>query len=162
MLRFFLVFCLVQLSLFSLELTQAAQNTLVLPFTAFIAKISAILIQMLDPQVLAQGTIIYNPLTGFGVAIRAGCNGVEAVIILAAAMFAFPRAAWQQRFVGFAIGAITIQGLNLIRIISLFYLGQWHRPAFEWAHLYVWEVLIMLDVLVVFLLWIHYIDKKSV
>lgn len=45
--------------------------------------------------------------------------------------------------------------LNIVRIISLFYLGQWNQDVFEWAHLYIWQALIMLDVLIVFLLWLR-------
>jgi len=48
-----------------------------------------------------------------------------------------------------------VQGLNVIRVISLFYLGQWNRDVFEWAHLYVWQALIMLDVLIVWLVWVR-------
>ncbi len=40
-----------------------------------------------------------------------------------------------------------------MRIVSLFYLGQWNQQWFEWAHLYVWQALIMLDALIVWLLW---------
>mgnify|MGYP003693538809 CR=1 FL=1 len=47
-----------------------------------------------------------------------------------------------------------MQGLNIVRVISLFYLGQWNMQVFEWAHLYVWQALIMLDVLVVWLVWV--------
>jgi exosortase/archaeosortase family protein len=50
-------------------------------------------------------------------------------------------------------------GLNIVRIISLFYLGQWNYDVFEWAHLYVWQALIMLDVLIVWLLWVRTLPK---
>ena len=40
-------------------------------------------------------------------------------------------------------------------MISLFYLGQWNLDVFEWAHLYVWQALIMLDVLIVWLVWVR-------
>ena len=50
---------------------------------------------------------------------------------------------------------VAVQGLNIIRVISLFYLGQWDLAAFEWAHLYVWQALIMLDVLIVWLIWVR-------
>ncbi|MCP4699354.1 MAG: exosortase H, partial [Gammaproteobacteria bacterium] len=103
------------------------------------------------------GIIIQSTANGFAVAIRAGCNGVEAVIILAAAVFAFPAASWRHKLTGLVIGFITIQGLNLIRIITLYYLGQWNKNAFDWAHHYLWEVLIMLDVLAVFLIWINFL-----
>ena len=54
-----------------------------------------------------------------------------------------------------AVGIVAVQGLNIVRVISLFYLGQWDLRVFEWAHLYVWQALIMLDVLVVWLVWVR-------
>jgi exosortase/archaeosortase family protein len=50
---------------------------------------------------------------------------------------------------------VAIQVLNLARIVSLFYLGQWDMKWFEWAHLYLWQALIMLDALIVWMLWIR-------
>ena len=91
---------------------------------------------------------------GFAVSIEAGCNGVEATIVLIAAMLAFP-APWKNKLVGLAAGIVAVQGLNILRVISLFYLGQWDYKVFEWAHLYVWQALIMLDVLVVWLIWVR-------
>ena len=52
-----------------------------------------------------------------------------------------------------------MQGLNIVRVISLFYLGQWNMKVFEWAHLYVWQALIMLDVLVVWLVWVRMLPQ---
>jgi len=159
MLRFFIVFVLIQATLFTAELTHPVQQAFVIPWTEGVATLSTWLIQLFDDQVLVQGVIIRSLDNGFAVAIRAGCNGVEASIILFAAIFAFPQAPWKHKFIGFLIGAFTVQFLNLLRIISLFYLGQWDQTVFEWAHLYLWEVLIMLDVLVVFLLWIRYLPR---
>ena len=55
----------------------------------------------------------------------------------------------------------AIQLLNLVRIVSLFYLGQWDRQWFEWAHLYLWQALIMLDAVVVWLLWIRAVPAPA-
>ena len=60
-----------------------------------------------------------------------------------------------------AIGVFAVQVLNLARIVSLFYLGQWNPAWFEWAHLYVWQALIMLDALVVWLLWMRSVDRYA-
>ena len=75
--------------------------------------------------------------------------------MLVAAILAFP-APWRHRLAGIVVGTLAVQGLNIVRVISLFYLGQWNYDAFEWAHLYVWQALIMLDVLVVWLLWVRW------
>ena len=48
-----------------------------------------------------------------------------------------------------------------MRIISLFYLGQWNYTVFEWFHLYLWPVLIMLDVLIVFAIYLQWLGKQS-
>jgi len=69
-------------------------------------------------------------------------------------MLAFP-APWRHKLAGLGIGIAAVQGLNIVRVISLFYLGQWNRDVFEWAHLYVWQALIMLDVLIVWLIWVR-------
>ena len=54
---------------------------------------------------------------------------------------------------GLLLGLAAIQGLNFIRFISLFYLGQYSISWFEFAHAYLWESLIMLDALAVFCFW---------
>jgi exosortase/archaeosortase family protein len=59
------------------------------------------------------------------------------------------------------MGLLVVQAFNILRIISLFYLGQWRMDAFEFAHLYLWQGLIMLDVLVVWLIWIRTMPLES-
>jgi exosortase H (IPTLxxWG-CTERM-specific) len=154
MVRFFLGFLIVQAVLFGAELTPWAQQWFVVPWTNTLAAISADIVKLFDSQVLADGKILQSLRSGFAVSIEAGCNGVEATIVLVAAMLAFP-AAWERKLAGLAIGIVAVQGLNVIRVISLFYLGQWRQDAFEFAHQYVWQALIMLDVLVIWLLWVR-------
>jgi exosortase H (IPTLxxWG-CTERM-specific) len=88
------------------------------------------------------------------VSIEPGCNGVEAFIVLCAALLAFP-SAWKHKIWGLAVGFAAIQALNVVRVISLFYIGQWNKDVFEFAHSYLWQGLIMLDVLAVWLVWIR-------
>ncbi|TVQ83878.1 MAG: exosortase H [Chromatiaceae bacterium] len=159
MFRFFSIFIVLTAALFAAQLTPPVQQGFVLPFTSAIAWLSAVLMQAWDDQVIAQGKLIWDASSGFGVSIEAGCNGVEAGIVLVAAVLAFP-ATWRERLIGVAIGLLTVQALNLLRIITLFYLGQWNQTWFEWAHLYLWQALIMLDVLAVFLLWLHWLASR--
>lgn len=152
--RFLLLFILIQLVLFGIELLQPVQQHLVLPWTMLLAQICSSLVTLFDSGAAAQGKILFNPATGFGVSIEPGCNGIEACIVLIAAMLAFP-APWKHRLIGLGLGFLAIQGLNIVRVISLFYLGQWSTRAFDFAHEYLWQALIMLDVLVVWLLWVR-------
>jgi exosortase H (IPTLxxWG-CTERM-specific) len=160
MVRFFLAFLLVQAVLFGAELTPWAQRWFVTPWTDSLAAISADIVKVFDPRVIAEGKVLQSGSNGFAVSIEAGCNGVEATIVLIAAMLAFP-APWKRKLAGLAVGIVAVQGLNIIRVISLFYLGQWNLDAFEFAHLYVWQALIMLDVLVVWLLWVRTLPRAA-
>jgi exosortase H (IPTLxxWG-CTERM-specific) len=160
MLRFFFWFLALQAALFGLELTPWAQQWFVVPWTNTLAVISASIVQLFDGHVLAHGKVLQSASNGFAVSIEAGCNGIEATIVLVAAVLAFP-ASWQRKLAGLGIGIVAVQGLNIVRVISLFYLGQWNFSVFEWAHLYVWQALIMLDVLVVWLLWVRTLPQPA-
>jgi exosortase H (IPTLxxWG-CTERM-specific) len=152
--RFFVTFVVLLAALFAAELTPWAQKYFVVPWTTALASISTWLASVMDPNVTTIGKVIRSTANDFAVSIEAGCNGVEATIVLVAAIVAFP-APWRERLMGLAAGIVAVQGLNVVRVISLFYLGQWNLKAFEWAHLYVWQALIMLDVLVVWLVWVR-------
>lgn len=150
--RFIFLFLLLQLALFGANLLNAVQQHVVLPWTSFLAKVCVALLTGFDKTVAAQGKVIWNITTGFGVSIEPGCNGIEACIVLLAAIVAFP-SRWQDKLLGFAAGAMTIQALNVARVVSLYYLGQWDMKVFHFAHAYLWQIFIMLDVVVVWLCW---------
>lgn len=158
MLRFILLFLLYLAILFPLELVPPVVDHVILPFTAAIAKVCVWIVGAFDAHAVAYGKILQSTTNGFALSIEPGCNGVEAVIILVSAMLAFP-APWKNRLTGIALGFVAIQALNLVRIISLFYLGQWNQTWFEWFHLYLWQALIVLDALVAFLIWLRYLPR---
>lgn len=147
-------FIFVLVVLFTLELIGPVREYVILPFTAIIASISATITQLFDSSVQSHGIILQNINTGTAVSIEPGCNGVEAMICLTAAIIAFP-ASWKSKFYGLFFGFLAIQALNIVRIISLFYLLQWDKEWFEWAHLYLWQALIILDALIVFIIWVR-------
>jgi exosortase H (IPTLxxWG-CTERM-specific) len=160
MLRFIVLFLVYLAVLFSLELLQPVDRYVILPFTAAIAKVSVGIVGLFDAHAIAYGKILQSTSNNFAISIERGCNGVEAVIILVSAMLAFP-APWKNRLIGIGLGFVAIQALNLVRIISLFYLGQWNRVWFDWFHLYLWQALIVLDALVAFLIWLRYLPRRN-
>lgn len=155
------IFILVLLVLFTLELLGPIQQWIVQPFTQGLASVSAFLVQLFDSTATSEGIIIRSLSNGAAVAIQPGCNGIEAMICLTAAILAYP-ATWSERLIGLLIGYLAIQAMNIVRIISLFYLLQWNEQWFEWFHLYVWQALIFLDVLIVFVLWIRWLPSLKV
>ena len=159
MTRFLFIFCTVLGSLFAIEMLKPVQEAVIQPFTGLLAALSTALILPFDDTVIAQGRILRDATTGFAVSIEAGCNGVEAAIVLIAGVMAFP-ASIRNKLVAILAGFFFVQALNIVRIISIFYLGQWNYTVFEWFHLYLWPVLIMLDVLIVFAIYLQWLGKQ--
>jgi exosortase H (IPTLxxWG-CTERM-specific) len=160
MIRFIVVFAICLLVLVPLELYQPVQDYVILPFTASLAHISVWIMQIFDHHVVAQNNGIRQGFDGPGIEIVAGCNGVEAVLILVCAVLAFP-APWKYKFIGIGVGFVAIQALNLVRIISLYYLLLWNRVWFDWFHLYLWQALIILDALVFWLIWLRWLPRAA-
>jgi exosortase H (IPTLxxWG-CTERM-specific) len=160
MARFVTIFILVLVSLFTIEMLNPVQAHVITPFTEMLARISAGIVMPFDESVTAQGKILQFGEDGFAVSIEAGCNGIEATIVLIAAVLAYP-AGWRERLIAIGVGFVAIQALNIVRIISLFYLGSWNFDLFSWVHLYLWPTLIMLDVLIVFVIYLRYLSGKA-
>jgi len=159
MLRFSSLFLAIIIGLFLLEIYEPVRQAVILPFTGLLATFSSWLIQIFDTDVIANGDVIRDSISGAAIQIAPGCNGVEAMIILLAAIIAFP-APYMYKLKGLFWGFLAIQALNMVRIISLFYLLQWDRNWFEFFHLYLWQALIILDALVVWLIWLRYLPKR--
>ena len=120
------------------------------PFTGLIVRASAGVLRVLGEGTQASGTQISSP--AFAVDVKNGCNGVEAMLLLVAAMLAFPATA-RQRLAGLALGMAAIQIANLIRVVSLFWLGVHHRSVFELFHAAIWQTALILLSVVFFILW---------
>lgn len=160
MIRFFLLFLFLLISLFTLRISTFGHTYVTEPFTGVLANVSAFLIKLWDKDVISYGVVIQDQISGFAVGIAPGCDGIEAVIILVSAIIAFP-SPWKHKIAGIVVGFFAIQSLNIVRIISLFYMGQWSQVMFDWFHLYLWQALIVLDALAVWLIWLRYLPRRK-
>ncbi|UXI69336.1 exosortase H [Tahibacter amnicola] len=160
MYRFLLIFVLSLLVFFTLDVLVPVEKAVIDPFNAVLAWISAHVISLFGGDAVSYGKQILSAGTGLAVSIERVCNGIEAVLVLVSAMIAFPTS-WKHKVIGILIGTVAIQSLNVVRIISLYYLHQWDKTWFEWFHLYIWQALIVLDALVVFLVWLRYLPRPA-
>jgi exosortase H (IPTLxxWG-CTERM-specific) len=122
----------------------------VVPFTEGVTRASAVFLRIIGEKVEVAGTLIRSPR--FAIDVKNGCNGIEAMLLLAAAMLAFP-ASLRSRLIGLAAGSVAIQVLNLFRVSSLFWLGANHRGIFEFFHVAVWQSVVILAAIAMFVLW---------
>lgn len=125
-------------------------DRVIVPFTEGIARGSAVLLNAIGQKVDVSGTMITSPK--FGVNINNGCNGVEAMLILLASIVAFP-ASMKARAAGLLLGAIAVQALNAVRIVTLYLLGAYQPRLFDMFHTAVWQIVIILAAIAFFLIW---------
>jgi exosortase H (IPTLxxWG-CTERM-specific) len=123
-------------------------------FTRGLVEISAMAIRLFGGSADAHHVILQNPSNGFAMEVLDGCNGDDVAVLLWAAILAYP-ASWRQKGKGLVFGTATIYVINFLRIISLFYLGQYNRQWFDFAHLYVWESVFVLLTLTIFWTWVR-------
>lgn len=90
--------------------------------------------------------------SGFGYEIGFACTGVIPAGLLATAILA-ARGHIGARVLGAAIGAVGAWLLNLIRLVSLFYIGVFAPRFFAAAHSIVWQALTVLFVVGFFYAW---------
>ncbi len=148
--RFLVRFGVALVVLYLLVVIPPSNTHVVVPFTERIVTVSAALLRALGEQAVTAGTVIRAG--SFAVDVKNGCNGLEAAVILAAAVLAFP-ATLRQRLAGLAVGFAVIQILNLVRVVSLFWLGV-HRPAvFELFHNAIWQTALILVAVSLFVYW---------
>jgi exosortase H (IPTLxxWG-CTERM-specific) len=121
-------------------------------FTQSLVTVSGALIHFFGGRANVFGAILMSPTDGFGVKVENGCNAINVTILLWAAILTYP-APWLDRLKGLAVGSLALHAVNLLRIISLYYIGQYNRNWFDFAHYYLWESLIVLDTLVIFWFW---------
>jgi len=135
---------------FTLISLQPVNDHVIEPFTAGIAKVSGVTLNLLGQKITMKGTQIRNDK--FGVNIRNGCNGVETMIIFLAAVFAFP-APWKARFVGLALGIVAIQAVNLVRVVALFLTGAYFPSFFDSSHTVIWQTIVILFGVLLWIFW---------
>jgi exosortase H (IPTLxxWG-CTERM-specific) len=127
-------------------------------FTVALAQISAFFVRAVGGQAVADHKVLLNPTSGFAITIEDTCNASNVVILLWAGILAFP-SSWRDRAKGIMWGTLLLHAINLLRIVSLFYLGQYNRTWFEFAHVYLWEGVMMIVTLVVFWGWVDGVQE---
>lgn len=158
--QYLLLFACVTLALFSVLATPWATKAFVEPFTQGLVHVCVILLGPFDNRVEAVGDILRFTDGRGAVRVLSGCNAVEVCALLVAAIITFP-AKFKYCVIGAVVGVVALQAVNLLRIISLLYLSRGSAEVFEFFHVYVWDAMIGLEGLLVFLLWARWQGRRA-
>ena len=122
-------------------------------YTKGVVILTSKILKILSIPSASQGSIITLP--SIALDVRFGCNGLEAVMIYAVAVIAFP-ASWMNRLIGILGGFLAIQIINLFRIISLAYSAIHFKTLFEYIHIYIAQGMMIAVSLGIFFIYLNY------
>jgi len=120
-------------------------------------------LQIAPAATLLEWTLPGVEITRMVTAIRApdlevqllrGCDGMEAWLMLMAALLVFP-ASWKRRAWGALWGSLLLSGLNLTRIVSLFHIALRRPEWFDLAHETIWQSVMVIAVALFVLSWLR-------
>jgi len=96
----------------------------------------------------------------FSVSIVEGCDAIQPVGLFVAAVLASP-VAWMPKFPGLLVGAAFLTVMNLVRIVSLFYIGIYFPKAFDMMHRDVSQGLFIVLVVLTWVLWALWAVRRT-
>ncbi|UCE20260.1 MAG: exosortase H [Gemmatimonadota bacterium] len=122
-------------------------------FTAKSVQIAAKLLGM-----HASASSSYLTVKGFSIEVITECTGLFAAFVFLACVLAYPTKIMKKVF-GIIAGIFVIYILNIMRMICLIMVGIWTPQHFDFVHVYLWEGVFIIVVLMLWLVWLDKVVK---
>ena len=94
------------------------------------------------------------------VTVLPSCSAFEILCFFASAVIAFPMP-FAKKLAGVAAGAAILLTLNLVRIMSLYFIGVHYPGAFNIIHEEIWAMLLVIAPVVLYVAWIKWAARPK-
>jgi exosortase H (IPTLxxWG-CTERM-specific) len=156
---FCMVFCAVLMTISILLRLDFFQTHLLTPHLKQIAVLCSTAIHTLGTSCDVSDTSILSDK--FSINIVPGCDSIYPTALLWAALIAYP-ATWKSKLLGMAGGTVVLFIINILRVLSMFYVGRAFPSLFEFVHVYAWQALFILLTLALWLLWAVKVAREKI
>ena len=119
---------------------------------------TAQVLNILGASVSTSGTVVGS--SSFAYQIVAECTAIGPVILFAGAVIAYA-APLRSKVLGIGVGLVFLTVLNLVRLVSLFYIGAAFPNYLPMAHYLVWQAAIIISAIVMWLFWVEKFTRRS-
>ncbi len=126
-------------------------------YLAMIARSSAAILRVLGHEATTSGTAIVSP--EFSVQIVRGCDALDPTFAFVAAVLASPVSIWL-KLPGLVVGTISLLLVNLVRIVSLFFVGIYFREIFDIMHYELWQAGFIGLAIVFWAIWVQWATRR--
>lgn len=157
----FLIFYLVLASAGLAGLQMDALQAAISWFCLQLAQLSWQLMHLFDPGITLDAAILRHSGSGFALEVTEVCSGLPISWLLGTAVLSFP-APWRLKLWALPTALLLLQGINILRLISLLYAGAWlDRVDFDMLHEAAWPVLLHLWAIALFVAWLALIPTSQ-
>lgn len=123
-----------------------------------IASTTAGILNLLGHDATTYGTSIRS--SQFSVKIVRGCDALEPVAAFVAAVFASP-VAFRLMVPGVLVGVVSLLTINLLRIVSLYFIGIHFRAAFDMMHYEFWQAVFIVLAIAAWAIWVQWATRAG-
>ena len=114
------------------------------------ASSSSLALNLLGSSASVDGTVLRS--SGFAVDVVGECTAVGPIVLFMGAVLAYP-ARLRAKAAGLALGILLLSAVNLVRVISLFWIGSAFPQYLDVAHVLIWQTALIVVVIVLWLVW---------
>ncbi len=148
--RAYIIFAICIISFYTVLRMSIIREIVGQPLAVAFTVVGGLVLNLLSLKATASGTLLQ--VEGFTARIDDVCTGIFVVAIFFSAVLAYP-SRMKEKLKGFLVGAFVIFSLNLIRVVSLMYIGRYFPSFFEMAHLLIWQSLVIFAALLAWIYW---------
>lgn len=115
-----------------------------------LAVISSVVLNLFGQNTTVLGTTVQSNV--FGISVVTACTGIFITGLFLIAVVALPTR-WMAKLIGVGIGIGGIFLVNIVRLVSLYFIGV-HWPRFlDQAHQLIWQSLLIVIAVALWLFW---------
>ena len=149
-LRFVLVFGVLVLAINVLLLARVKESPVIMRFLAWNADAAGVVL-----RVLGEETVVNDrSVTGrrYSLEVAHGCDAVQPTALFLSAVLATPVVV-RRKLIGVAAGIAILLTINLVRIVSLYYVGVFIPRFFHVVHVEIWGAVFIFLSIALWLVW---------
>lgn len=142
---------------YSLEFLPLGRGSVRHSYLEGTARITGSIIRGLGYEATVAGSSIRS--SQFSIVIARGCDALEPVALFVSAVFASPFP-FSGRIIGVLIGTIVLVLINLVRVVSLVFVGIYFPTWLDLMHEQVWQALFILLAIVSWATWVSWASRR--
>ncbi len=149
-LRFVAIVVVIMILYYGAMATSVVRTDLFPAYLRVNAEVSASVIRFLGRDAVARNVAITSP--AFSLSIAKGCDAIQPSVLMGAGVVAL-QVPLLVKIPGLLVGACALLTINLVRIVSLFYIGIHFPSIFHVMHVDVWQVAFVLLAIAFWAIW---------